>query len=146
MKETRIEIFYKDVKHFNKPMASPRPRFRKMQRFVQTYMPTHYTKHKKFIADQMPEIKSSKNIKLTIEFYFPPLKSWPKKKLSEMLMRYKNTKPDLDNLLKTVLDAGNDRLWLDDNQIVDIRTHKKWDSTARTVLIVEELDEDEHDL
>ncbi|PNZ27694.1 RusA family crossover junction endodeoxyribonuclease [Staphylococcus rostri] len=143
MTESRIEIFYKDVKHFDKPMASPRPRFRKAKRFVQAYMPTHYTKHKNFIADQMPEMKSSKDIKLTVEFYYPPLKSWSKRKGLEKLMRYKNTKPDLDNLLKTVLDAGNGKLWLDDNQVVDIRTFKKWDSVARTVLIIKELDEDE---
>lgn len=102
MAETRIEIFYKDEKHFDKPMGSPRPRFRRVKQFVQTYMPTHYTKHKKFIADQMPDLKSEKDIKLTAEFYFPPLKSWSKKKLTAMLTRYKNTKPDLDNLLKTV--------------------------------------------
>ncbi|ANQ88888.1 Holliday junction resolvase [Staphylococcus pseudintermedius] len=126
MKETRIEIFYKDEKHFDKPMGSPRPRFRRVKQFVQTYMPTHYTKHKKFIADQMPD-----------------LKSWSKKKLTAMLTRYKNTKPDLDNLLKTVLDAGNGKLWNDDNQIVEIRTFKKWSETARTVLIIEELNDDE---
>lgn len=54
MTETRIEIFYKDEKYFDKPMGSPRPRFRRVKQFVQTYMPTHYTKHKNFIADQMP--------------------------------------------------------------------------------------------
>ncbi|MGS4145689.1 RusA family crossover junction endodeoxyribonuclease, partial [Staphylococcus pseudintermedius] len=55
----------------------------------------------------------------------------------------KNTKPDLDNLLKTVLDAGNGKLWNDDNQIVEIRTFKKRSETARTVLIIEELNDDE---
>ncbi|EHT3665531.1 RusA family crossover junction endodeoxyribonuclease, partial [Staphylococcus pseudintermedius] len=116
MTETRIEIFYKDEKYFDKPMGSPRPRFRRVKQFVQTYMPTHYTKHKNFIADQMPDLKSERDIKLTVGFYFPPLKSWSKKKLTAMLTRYKNTKPDLDNLLKTVLDAGNGKLWNDDNQ------------------------------
>ncbi|WP_150860545.1 RusA family crossover junction endodeoxyribonuclease, partial [Streptococcus pneumoniae] len=28
----------------------------------------------------------------------------------------KRTKPDIDNLIKTVLDAANDHLWKDDNQ------------------------------
>lgn len=143
MTETRIEIFYKDEKYFDKPMGSPRPRFRRVKQFVQTYMPTHYTKHKNFIADQMPDLKSERDIKLTVGFYFPPLKSWSKKKLTAMLTRYKNTKPDLDNLLKTVLDAGNGKLWNDDNQIVEIRTFKKLSETARTVLIIEELNDDE---
>ncbi len=123
-------------------MGSPRPRFKRVKQFVQAYMPSHYTKHKNFVADQMPEMNSDKNIKLTIEFYFPPRKNWSKKKLSKMLTRYKNTKPDLDNLLKTVLDAGNGKLWNDDNQIVEIRTFKKYSDVARTVMIIEELEGD----
>ncbi|RIO45036.1 RusA family crossover junction endodeoxyribonuclease [Staphylococcus hyicus] len=122
-------------------MGSPRPRFRKAGGFVQTYMPTTYSHHKKFIAEQMPNLQSENQLKLTIEFYFPPLKSWSKKLLSTMLGSYKRTKPDLDNLLKTVLDAGNEKLWKDDNQIVDIRTFKKYSDTARTVLIINELEE-----
>ncbi|CAC8076910.1 phage protein [Staphylococcus aureus] len=42
-----IEIKFNEV--FNAPMGSPRPRFRKTGRFVQTYMPTSYTKHKAYI-------------------------------------------------------------------------------------------------
>ncbi|PTJ72049.1 RusA family crossover junction endodeoxyribonuclease [Staphylococcus hyicus] len=141
MKETRIEIFYTDKNNLDKPMGSPRPRFRRAGGFVQTYMPTTYSHHKKFIAEQMPNLQSENQLKLTIEFYFPPLKSWSKKLLSTMLGSYKRTKPDLDNLLKTVLDAGNEKLWKDDNQIVEIRTFKKYSDTARTVLVINELEE-----
>ncbi|UXR83206.1 RusA family crossover junction endodeoxyribonuclease [Staphylococcus sp. IVB6214] len=140
MKETRIEIFYKDEKHLNKPMASPRPRFTRAGRFVRTYMPDSYTKHKHFIAEQMPDLQIETPIKLTVELYFPPLRSWSEKRLRERLFSYKRTKPDLDNLLKTVLDAGNGKLWKDDNQIVEIRTFKKYESIPRTVIIIEELE------
>ncbi|PNY87129.1 RusA family crossover junction endodeoxyribonuclease [Staphylococcus agnetis] len=141
MKETRIEIFYTDKKNLDKPMGSPRPRFRRAGGFVQTYMPTTYSHHKKFIAEQMPNLQSENQLKLTIEFYFPPLKSWSKKLLSTMIGSYKRTKPDLDNLLKTVLDAGNEKLWKDDNQIVEIRTFKKYSGVARTVLVINEIEE-----
>lgn len=124
-------------------MGSPRPRFRKAGHFVQTYMPTHYTKHKEFIAEQMPRLESDKLIRLTIEFYFPPLKSWSRKKVGDMLWKFKRTKPDLDNLLKTVLDAGNGKVWNDDNQIIEIRTLKKFETVARTVVTIEELEDDE---
>ncbi|UXR73317.1 RusA family crossover junction endodeoxyribonuclease [Staphylococcus sp. IVB6238] len=140
MKETRIEIFYREDKHLDKPMGSPRPRFSRQGRFVRTYMPSNYTRHKKFIAEQMPDLDSVSDIKLTVEFYFPPLRSWSKKRLREKLLSYKRTKPDLDNLLKTVLDAGNGKIWKDDNQIVEIRTFKKYDYIPRTVLIIEELE------
>lgn len=46
-----IEIKFNEV--FNAPMGSPRPRFRNTGRFVQTYMPTSYTKHKAYIQGQM---------------------------------------------------------------------------------------------
>ncbi|PTH30162.1 RusA family crossover junction endodeoxyribonuclease [Staphylococcus agnetis] len=141
MKETRIEIFYTDKNNLDKPMGSPRPRFRRAGGFVQTYMPTTYSHHKNFIAEQMPNLQSENQLKLTIEFYFPPLKSWSKKLLSTMIGSYKRTKPDLDNLLKTVLGAGNEKLWKDDNQIVEIRTFKKYSDTARTVLVINELEE-----
>ncbi|WP_419790617.1 RusA family crossover junction endodeoxyribonuclease [Staphylococcus chromogenes] len=142
MEETRIEIFYADEKNLDKPMGSPRPRFTRTGSFVQTYMPTTYSHHKKFIAEQMLNLQSENQLKLTIEFYFPPLKSWSKKLLATMLGSYKRTKPDLDNLLKTVLDAGNEKLWKDDNQIVEIRTFKKYADVARTVLIMHEIEGD----
>lgn len=124
-------------------MGSPRPRFRKLRGFVQTYMPTHYTKHKEFIAEQMPQLESDNQIRLTVKFYFPPLKSWSRKKTGDMLWKFKRTKPDLDNLLKTVLDAGNGKVWNDDNQIIEIRTLKKFGIAARTEMIIEELEEDD---
>ena len=42
------------------PMASPRPRFRNAGKFVQTYMPAKYTKHKKMLRQQMPDRKSTR--------------------------------------------------------------------------------------
>ena len=34
--------------------------------------------------------------------------------------------PDLDNMIKAVLDAGNGVLWADDRQITDIVASKRW--------------------
>ena len=38
--------------------------------------------------------------------------------------RWKTTKPDLDNILKAVMDAGNGILWEDDSQVVTISASK----------------------
>lgn len=122
------------------PMASPRPRFRKAGRYVQTYMPTKYTNHKKMIQAQMPALKIEKPIKLTIEFYFPLLKSWSNKKRLAMVGQYKVTKPDLDNLIKTVLDAANGHLWHDDNQIANINSFKKYSEDSKIILKLEEIE------
>lgn len=37
---------------------------------------------------------------------------------------FPTTRPDLDNFLKAVMDAGNDLLWEDDSQIISIKVDK----------------------
>ncbi|MFQ3801718.1 RusA family crossover junction endodeoxyribonuclease [Staphylococcus xylosus] len=122
------------------PMASPRPRFRNNGKYVQTYMPSKYTNHKKNIQAQMPNLMIDTPIKLTIEFHFPLLKSWSKKKHVAMIGQYKVTKPDIDNLIKTVLDAANKHVWQDDNQIVEIASFKKYAETPKVVMDIEVLE------
>jgi Holliday junction resolvase RusA-like endonuclease len=48
-------------------------------------------------------------------------------------------KPDLDNLIKFVLDVGNDILWKDDSCISSIRASKFYGAEPRTELIVMEI-------
>ncbi|MFP5162973.1 RusA family crossover junction endodeoxyribonuclease [Staphylococcus equorum] len=126
------------------PMSSPRPRFRNAGKFVQTYMPKKYTDHKKDLQWQMPMLMIDKPIKLIIEFHFPLLKSWSKKKHVAMVGQYKRTKPDIDNLIKTVLDAANGHLWNDDNQIVEITSFKKYAEESKIIMHLDiEGDSDE---
>lgn len=47
---------------------------------------------------------------------------------------HKATKPDLDNLVKLVLDACNGIAYVDDGQVVDVRARKWATGPARTVL------------
>ncbi|MCY1585609.1 RusA family crossover junction endodeoxyribonuclease [Staphylococcus pettenkoferi] len=121
----------------DKPVASPRPRFRRMGKYVRTYMPKSYEDHKQDIQWQLPMLMIDKPIKLELEFYFPPLKSWSKKKCNEMIGQYKGKKPDIDNLMKTVLDAANKHLWQDDGQIVEIKSFKRFSDNPRIVLKLE---------
>ena len=51
-----IEINFNDT--YKEPIGSPRPRFRNASKFVQTYMPTSYTKHKAFILRKNRECLS----------------------------------------------------------------------------------------
>ncbi|MVK37642.1 RusA family crossover junction endodeoxyribonuclease [Staphylococcus aureus] len=132
-----IEIKFNEV--FNAPMGSPRPRFRNTGRFVQTYMPTSYTKHKAYIQGQMPKLNLERALKIELDFYFPLLKSWSKKKKSEMVGQYKVTKPDIDNLIKTVLDACNGHVWKDDNQITEITSSKRYGLEPKIIIRIEEV-------
>lgn len=133
----RIEINFNET--YEAPIGSPRPRFRNTGRFVQTYMPASYTKHKDFIREQMPNVLLNGELKVTLSFYFEPPKSWSNRKRLLAIGQYKRTKPDIDNLIKTVLDAANDHLWKDDNQIVEIHSFKQYAEEPKIILEVEEV-------
>lgn len=133
----QIEINFNET--YEAPIGSPRPRFRNTGRFVQTYMPASYTKHKDFIREQMPNVLLDGELKVTLSFYFEPPKSWSNRKRLLAIGQYKRTKPDIDNLIKTVLDAANDYLWKDDNQIVEIHSFKQYAEEPKIILEVEEV-------
>ncbi|SAO93636.1 phage protein [Staphylococcus aureus] len=78
-----IEIKFNEV--FNAPMGSPRPRFRKTGRFVQTYMPTSYTKHKAYIQGQMPKLNLERALKIELDFYFHCLNRGRRKRKAKWL-------------------------------------------------------------
>lgn len=133
----QIEINFNET--YEAPIGSPRPRFRNTGRFVQTYMPASYTKHKDFIREQMPNVLLNGELKVTLSFYFEPPKSWSNRKRLLAIGQYKRTKPDIDNLIKTVLDAANEKVWNDDNQIVEIRSIKQYAETPKIIMEVEEV-------
>lgn len=133
----QIEINFNET--YEAPIGSPRPRFRNTGRFVQTYMPTSYTKHKDFIREQMPNALLDGELKVTLSFYFKPPKSWSKRKKLLAIGQYKRTKPDIDNLIKTVLDAANDKVWQDDKQIVEINSLKQYAEVPKIIMEVEEV-------
>lgn len=135
-----MEIKIKFNETYKAPIGSPRPRFRNAGRFVQTYMPTSYTKHKDYIQEQMPKLLTDKNLKVSLYFYFEPPKSWSKKRKLIAIGTYKRTKPDVDNLIKTVLDAANNHVWQDDNQVVHIDSYKMYAEESKIVMVIKEVD------
>ncbi|MCG2556919.1 RusA family crossover junction endodeoxyribonuclease [Staphylococcus epidermidis] len=135
-----MEIEIKFNETYKAPIGSPRPRFKKVGRYVQTYMPTSYTKHKTYIQKQIPKLLTDKKLKVSLYFYFEPPKSWSKKQKLISIGQYKRTKPDIDNLIKTVLDAANDHLWKDDNQIAHIESFKQYAEEAKIIMNVEEVE------
>ena len=63
---------------------------------------------------------------LDIEFNIPMPKSWSKKKKAEMLWKPHQQKPDIDNLVKALLDS----LLPEDSHIWKISASKIWDETG----------------
>ena len=78
---------------------------------------------------------------VSVDAYFPVPVSWSKRNRAAALIgEIRPTgRPDADNLEKTVGDALNKIVWLDDAQIVDASTHKYYSDTPSLHIEVTEL-------
>lgn len=77
-----------------------------------------------------PGVKLTGNISVVITAYYPIPKSYTKKarSLIACLMKRPTVKPDLDNVVKVVLDGLTKvGLWSDDSLVVDLRAAKFYD-------------------
>jgi Holliday junction resolvase RusA-like endonuclease len=80
-------------------------------------------------------------IYLLVNAYFPIPKSWSKRKRDEALAlgAWHTGKPDGDNILKAVGDGLNEIMYQDDSQIAFAKITKRYDTTARLEIMIEEL-------
>lgn len=74
---------------------------------------------------------------LRVHFTMPIPKSWSKKNKACPPLCTK--RPDLDNLLKLFLDAGNELLWQDDSSIIEIHCKKTYGPVGQIDLFLEEV-------
>lgn len=77
-------------------------------------------------------------VHVDLEFRYEPPASMSKKKRG-MAMTYhefRTKKPDLDNLIKTVLDALNELAWKDDASVVSVSARKIYAVQSETVVRV----------
>ena len=132
-----------------RPMAKQSARFARRGNFMHKYQPKRLVNWiqdaKAQIREQLPDdwVPISSPVKiLSISFQFPPLKSWSKKKLKSLQageIIFKETKPDMDNLLKNLWDACNGLVWIDDRQIVELlKASKTYNEVPRIVIEVGE--------
>lgn len=85
-------------------------------------------------------IKNAKKdvpISLSLVFGFSFPKSYTVKKKNELLGQPHTLLPDLDNLIKNVLDRGNGILWQDDNFIYKIEAKKIYSVKPRIELEID---------
>jgi len=117
------------------PVAKGRPRVvTNANGDTRTYTPTKTVNAEARIlqawADAgQPQIAGDVPIVIWVYFYLRKPKSAPKKRV------YPHYKPDLDNLLKLVLDALTGWMWVDDKQIVNIATYKRYDVNPRIEIV-----------
>lgn len=88
-----------------------------------------------------PNFKTIENrVKVTIIAFFDIPKSTSNKKEAEMLAGNisPTKKPDIDNIIKIVLDAMNKFAFKDDTQVTKIEVEKKYAETSKLYIKIEE--------
>lgn len=88
-----------------------------------------------------PEV-SENPFKIKILAEFKPPKGTSKKMLQKLCDKPYTKKPDLDNIIKAILDSLNGLAYKDDNQITQIISEKKYGLTDRIIIILEEIIEE----
>ena len=114
-----------------------------------TYDPSKKDKDEfiKTIGDKIPEEKMSKPIKCQLNFYCKRPKNHYKtgkksNELKDTAPKYNTNNKDLDNMVKFVLDALNDKLYTDDCLIVEINCIKSYsDADGYIYMKFEEIKE-----
>lgn len=111
-----------------KPQGKARPRFSRKSGTV--YTPTQTKKYEKFIAMKYRLAHGEKRtnfVMVDIIAIFPIPKSWSKRD-KEAAMRgiIFPGKPDVDNIIKVVLDALNGVAYEDDKQVIAVSCQKSY--------------------
>ena len=124
------------------PVAKGRPRFGNGR----TYTPKKTVDAEnniKLLALKVGFEKLYGPLRMTITFEMRIPKSWPaqsKKEALEGIIRPTKT-PDIDNFFKLVADAlqGDNMVYQDDNQIVEIMAVKRYSADPKTIILIEEV-------
>lgn len=127
------------------PVEQARPRATRYGRSIRVYDPPKVSKYKKELYRLAKELyhgdRADGAIEVEISFYRPVQKSLSKKERARRLSgeHRPTVKPDLDNYIKSTLDALNGILWTDDARIVDLHAHKYYSDDPHIEITVTEL-------
>ena len=128
------------------PHGKGRPRFRRFGNFVQTYTDAKTKSYETLVKEAATKAMGSSQplegpVKLDLIIRLPVPKSYPKKRSEACLngSEWPIKKPDWDNVAKSVADAMNDIVFLDDTQIVIARVVKTYSAEAGVDVQVSEV-------
>lgn len=130
------------------PVAQMRPRFTRRP-YVHAYDPAKVKQYKQMLAwhtqDQWMASPATGPIKLQLRFFRPVQKSLSKTEHARRLsgVHRPTVKPDLDNYIKSTLDALTGVLWADDNAIIKLEAEKFYSDQPRVEIVMEVEDDDE---
>lgn len=130
------------------PVAKGRPRVSRIGTFTPLKTVNYENLVKYTFVQSFPNFKPFEDeIKIKIIAIFNPPASISKKKLKELLpttddplsAKGKITKPDLDNIVKSITDALNGLAYKDDNLITSFEAHKVYGEQAKVIVEIEEV-------
>lgn len=80
------------------------------------------------------------NLKVSVTAVFAPNKSESKKNRAIQITGIPyNKKPDLDNIIKEVLDSLNGLAWKDDDCVVKIQGEKKYGESDKLIIRIDQI-------
>lgn len=123
------------------PVAKGRPRLGRYG----TYTPKKTQEYEEYVkacwVSKYGAIQPSEQpLEVYIVFYMPMGKSWTKRKTEEYKGRLHTNKPDIDNLVKAVLDGLNGVAYKDDKQIGTLSVVKRWAVVGKTEVWIKEVE------
>lgn len=121
--------------------ARPRMNTRTGRAYTPTKTKLYEYALRQWFLREYPNFKPIENrVKVTIIAYFEIPKSTSKKKEEGMLNGNisPTKKPDIDNIIKIVLDAMNKFAFKDDVQVTKLEIEKKYDKIPRIYIKIEE--------
>lgn len=130
------------------PVAKGRPRVGKFGTFTPKKTVYYENLVNYTFTQKYPLFKPLEGeLKMKIIAIFEPPKSWSKKKQQEAIpciddplsAMGKTTKPDLDNIVKSITDALNGLVYKDDAQITSLLAHKVYGEKAKVIIEIEEI-------
>jgi len=109
-----------------RPKPAPRPRVTRNG----TYNAKEYSQYKEIIrlayVAKNKGYPTEKPIAMNIDFFFAIPKSWSKKK--KETAKWHTSRPDTDNLVKSIKDALNGVAYKDDSQVCNLFARKQYAS------------------
>jgi len=117
------------------PHGKGRPKFSSRGRFVHVYTPKETVDYEQKVREAYGDkpMMDTKPLKVVINAYYRIPKSLSKKDYQKALLKEKRplTKPDVDNVSKSILDALNGVAYEDDKQVVSLIINKFYSDVPR---------------
>lgn len=126
------------------PVPKQRPRWKRIGDRVITYTPARTAQYEELVAWSFYEAggkRTESTVKLKLTAFMQVPVSWSKKRrtaVTEGIERPK-TRPDLDNLIKSVMDGLNGIAYDDDKQVVMIEAEKVYGNPPRVEVEITEV-------